>query len=276
MGYRWVNVSPQKRQSRRFPQGRRVLAVWTAMLILAFSPSAFFPAMKGSPPQEGGVGLTSEWARTFTMPAEAGELEIINQIGTIRVTAAAPGVEQISVSAKAETKTGGGDPRIQAVQSSPHRVKVKVTGRSRVDFDVRVPASTRLDLLTFRGTISVVDLDGQVRARIASVGDIELSRLRSQQVEGHSHNGTVRFSGELQSKGNYSLKSYSGRVEVAVPDDADFTLLASTHQGGFDLSGFPMRYDRQERDIVEAVSGNGHSRLYLWTQEGRIRLRRQL
>ena len=276
MGYRWVNVSPQKRQSRRFPQGQRVVAVWTAMLILAFSPSALFPAMEGASSQEGGVGLTSEWARTFTMPAEAGELEIINQIGTIRVTAAAPGVEQISVSAKVETKTGPGDPRIQAVQSSPHRVKVKVTGRSRVDFDVRVPASTRLDLLTFRGTISVVDLDGQVRARIASVGDIELSRLRSQQVEGHSHNGTVRFSGELQSKGNYSLKSYSGRVEVAVPDDADFTLLASTHQGGFDLSGFPMRYDRQERDIVEAVSGNGHSRLYLWTQEGRIRLRRQL
>ena len=275
MGYGWVNVSPQKRSTCRYPRGRRVLGVWTATLCL-LSPFACSPLMEAATPQEGGMGVTSEWARTFSMPPEAGELEIINQIGTIRVSATAPGVEQISISAKSETKPGGDEPRIQAVQSSPQRVKVKVTGLRRVDFDVRVPASTRLDLLTFRGTISVVDLDGQVRARIASVGDIELSRLRSQQVEGHSHNGTVKFSGELHSKGNYSLKSYSGRVEVAVPDDADFKLLASTHQGGFDLSGFPMRYDRQERDVVEAVSGNGHSKLYLWTQEGRIRLRRQL
>jgi hypothetical protein len=275
MGYGWVNVSPQKRSTCRYPRGRRVLGVWTATLYL-LSPFAFFPLMEAAPPQERGVGVTTEWTRTFPMSPEAGELEIINQIGTIRVTAAVPGVEQISISAKSETKPGGDEARIQAVQSSPQRVKVKVTGRHRVDFDVRVPASTRLDLLTFRGTISVVELDGQVRARIASVGDIELSRLRSQQVEGHSHNGTVRFSGELHSQGNYSLKSYSGRVEVAVPDDADFKLLASTHQGGFDLSGFPMRYDRQERDVVEAVSGNGHSKLYLWTQEGRIRLRRQL
>lgn len=275
MGYGWVNVSPQKRSTCRSPRGRRVLGVWTATLYL-LSPFAFSPLMEAAPPQERGVGVTTEWTRTFPMSPEAGELEIINQIGTIRVTAAVPGVEQISISAKSETKPGGDEARIQAVQSSPQRVKVKVTGRHRVDFDVRVPASTRLDLLTFRGTISVVELDGQVRARIASVGDIELSRLRSQQVEGHSHNGTVRFSGELHSQGNYSLKSYSGRVEVAVPDDADFKLLASTHQGGFDLSGFPMRYDRQERDVVEAVSGNGHSKLYLWTQEGRIRLRRQL
>jgi hypothetical protein len=254
------------------------MAIWTAMLLLAVSPGTFSPTIniEAAPLQEGGVGGSSDWIRTFVMPPEGGELEIINQIGTIRVTAAAPGVEQISIHAKSDLKAGAGEPRIQAVQSSPQRVKVKVTGRGEVDFDVRVPASTRLDLLTFRGTISVVDLDGQVRARIASVGDIELSRLRSERVEGHSHNGTVRFSGALQSKGNYSLKSYSGRVEVAVPDDADFKLLASTHQGGFDLSGFPMRFDRQERDVVEAVSGNGRSRLYLWTQEGRIRLRRQL
>jgi hypothetical protein len=276
MGYGWVKLSPQKRQSCRLSRKRGALAVWAAIFWLAFFPFALPALMEAAPAQEGGMGLTSEWARTFTMPPDVGELEIINQIGTIRVAAAAPGVEHVSILARLEANMGGGEPRINAAQSSRQRVKVKVTGRGRVDFDVRVPASTRLDLLTFRGTISVVDLDGQVRARIASVGDIELSRLRSQQVEGHSHNGTVRFSGALHSKGNYSLKSYSGRVEVAVPDDADFKLLASTHQGGFDLGGFPMRYDRQERDVVEAVSGNGHSKLYLWTQEGRIRLRRQL
>jgi hypothetical protein len=269
---RWfLPVPPRWRQAERLaPLGIRVRAMLLASIFVSCGSLTGPFSQAGSPTI--GAEPIGDFIRSFAVPSEGGELEIVNQIGMIRVTATPPGVEQMTIQAR----QGTGEARVRVQQLSSRKVKVEVSGRGQVDFEVRVPPLTRLDLLTFRGTISVIDHDGQVRARIASVGNIELSGLRSRQVEGHCHQGKVRFSGELQSQGDYSLKSYSGQVEVAIPEHADFRLLASTHEGAFDLSGFPMRYHQQDHDIVKAVSGSGRSNLYLWTQEGRIHLRRQL
>ena len=210
--------------------------------------------------------------RSFQITPGKGEVEVINQIGTIRVVSSDAKPDRISVIAKRL----GGDSAIAALQDPTGKVTVEVSGRGTVEIELVVPTAVRLDLLTYKGDISVSNHRGQVRARIASDGDIYFTDLRSSNVEGRCHYGNVHFSGRPVGEGDYLLKSFSGQIDIRFPTSADFKLLASTHEGGLDLRDFPLRYDRRMRDIVEAVAGVGRSKVCLQTQEGNIRLQRLL
>jgi hypothetical protein len=210
--------------------------------------------------------------RSFQITPGKGEIEVTNQIGTIRIISTNTRVDRVTFVARQLN----GDSRIVSSQSASGKVTIEVGGQGSVELEVVVPALARLDLLTYKGNIEVNNHTGRIRARVASDGDILLTGLRSRQVEGHCHYGKVYFSGELIEQGTYRLKSFTGEVEVSFPWHADFKLSASTHLGGLDLGDFPLRYDRQLHDLVEAVSGSGRSQVYLWTQEGNIRLHRQL
>jgi hypothetical protein len=220
------------------------------------------------------VTLAQPFTRSFqlTPGTSSGEVEVINQIGTIRIISTDSRSDRISVLARRLN----GDSRIKSLQSPSGKVTIEVGGRGTVEIEVVVPAMARLDLLTYKGNIEVSNHSGQIRARIVSDGDIFFTGLRSTNVEGHSHYGNVYFSGEPVGQGDYRLKSFAGRLDVKFPSNADFKLSAATHQGGLDLGDFPLRYARQMSDIVEAVSGAGRSTVYLWTKEGQIRLHRLL
>ncbi|MFN6201579.1 MAG: DUF4097 family beta strand repeat-containing protein [Acidobacteriota bacterium] len=212
------------------------------------------------------------FTRSFHIAPGTGEVEVINQIGTIRIISTDTRSDRISVHAKRLS----GDSRINSLQNSSGKVIIEVGGRGTVEIEVVVPAVARLDLLTYKGNIEVSNHIGQIRARIVSDGDIFFTGLRSTNVEGHSHYGNVHFSGVPVNQGDYRFKSFAGRLDVKFPSNADFKLSAATHQGGLDLGDFPLKYDHQMSDIVEAVSGAGRSKVYLWTQEGQIRLHRLL
>lgn len=209
--------------------------------------------------------------KTFSVAPGAGEVEVVNQIGTIKVTSAGAQADRVTIVARQLD----GEPKINATQSPQGKVKIEVSGRGTVDFELTAPAGAKLDLLTYKGNISVGQMTGPVRARITTDGNILLTGLRSSRVEAHCHNGNVSFSGELLAQGDYMLKSFSGRVDATFPPNSDFKLSALTFKGGLDLGGFPLKYDRQTKEIVEAVSGAGKSKVYLWTQEGSIHLHRQ-
>jgi hypothetical protein len=114
-----------------------------------------------------------------------------------------------------------------------------------------------------------------VRARITTDGPIQLISLRSLKVEAHSSSGNIIFGGEALPNGEYTFKSFSGRVEVTFPSNADFRLSASSFSGVMDLGGFPLKFDRQTNQLVEAACGAGRAKVFLWTQEGSIHLRRK-
>lgn len=223
-------------------------------------------------PTRSGAVQTPPVGRSFQIKPGTGEVEVINQIGTIRVISGHRRADRIIFNARQLN----GESRITSAQRPDGKVTIEVGGRGTVEIEVVVPAVVRLDLLTYKGNIEVRNHRGQVRARVASDGDILLTGLRSSQVEGHSHYGRVYFSGEVVEDGSYQLKSFTGEVDVRFPGDSDFKLAAWTYQGGLDLTDFPLRYDRQMRTLVEAVSGTGRSRVYLSTQEGNIRLQRRL
>ncbi|HKE05956.1 MAG TPA: DUF4097 family beta strand repeat-containing protein [Blastocatellia bacterium] len=209
------------------------------------------------------------FSRSFSVPPETSELEVVNQEGTIKVTAGA-NTAKIIINARYNENAA----KIGATQNAQGKVKVEVTGQGTVDFEIIVPASSDLDLLSYKGAIVVTNLAGEVRARITD-GNIQIAGLRSHRVEAHSTQGNVSFSGEVLPSGSYTLKSYSGRVDATLPANADFKLSAASFRGGMDLGAFQMKYDKQTHQLVEGSHGAGRASVSLWTQEGSIHLHRK-
>lgn len=209
------------------------------------------------------------FSRAFAVSPERSELEVMNQAGTIKVTAGANPAKIII-----NARQSDGAAKIGATQNALGKVKVEVTGQGRVDFEITVPASSSIDLLSYRGAIVVTNLTGAVRARVTD-GDIQIAGLRSAMVEAHCNQGNVSFSGEVLPSGSYTLKSFSGRVDATLPADADFKLSASSFRGGMDLDAFQMKFDKRSHQLVEASRGAGRASISLWTQEGSIHLHRK-
>jgi DUF4097 and DUF4098 domain-containing protein YvlB len=209
------------------------------------------------------------FSRAFAVSPERSELEVVNQTGTIKVTAGASS-NKIVINAR----QSDGAAKIEAKQNAMGKVKVEVTGRGRVDFEIAVPASSSINLLSYQGAIMVTNLAGTVRARVTE-GDIQIAGMRSAKVDASCTQGNVSFSGEVLPSGRYTLKSFSGRVDAILPADADFKLSASTFSGGMDLGAFQMKFNKRSHQLVEASHGAGRASISLWTQEGSIYLRRK-
>jgi DUF4097 and DUF4098 domain-containing protein YvlB len=209
------------------------------------------------------------FSRAFAVSPERSELEVVNQAGMIKVTSGA-NPNKIVINAR----HSDGAAKIEATQNAMGKVKVEVTGSGKVDFDIAVPASSSINLLSYKGAIVVTNLAGAVRARVTD-GDIQIEGLRSARVDASCTQGNVSFSGEVLPSGRYTLKSFSGRVDAILPADADFKLSASTFSGGIDLGAFQMKFDKRSHQLVEASHGAGRASISLWTQEGSIYLRRK-
>src|SRR5262249_51549822 len=176
-----------------------------------------FVVLTASSPRSG----AQTFSRAFAVSPESSELEVVNQAGTIKVTAGA-NPTKIVITAR---QSGGAGER-DGPQNTHGKGQVEVTGRGRVDFEIAVPASSSIDLLSYRGAIMVTNLAGAVRARVTD-GDIQIAGLRSARVEARCTQGNVSFSGEVLPSGSYILKSFSGRIDAFLPADADFKLSAS-------------------------------------------------
>ena len=217
------------------------------------------------------LASAQSFSKTFSVSPESCWLEVTNQTGSIKVTANNAATNKVVINAKQVDS----EARTVATQAADGKIKVEVNGRGPVDFEINVPPSTKVNLYTYKGAISVVNLVGSVRARITTEGNIQLTGLRSSEVFAHSISGNVVFNGDVLPDGEYTLKSFSGRVDVTFPPNASFRLSASSIGGVMDLGGFPMKFDRQTDQLVEAACGNGRAKVVLWTQEGSIHLRRK-
>jgi DUF4097 and DUF4098 domain-containing protein YvlB len=190
----------------------------------------------------------------------------VNQEGVIKVTAN-PNSSKILVNAR----QSGGAAKIEATQNAAGKVIVEVTGQGRVNFEIAVPASSSVNLLSYRGAIKVTNPAGAVYANVTD-GDIEIAGSRSQNVEAHCTQGNVIFSVDVLPSGSYILKSFSGRLEVTLPADADFKLSASSFRGVINPDAFQMKFDKRSPHLVEGSHGAGGASIKLWTQEGSILL----
>jgi hypothetical protein len=215
------------------------------------------------------IGSAQTYSKSFTVPQESSDLEIISQTGSVRISSTA-GANKIVINARQSES----EVKIDASQSSSGKVKVEVKGKSPVDFEISAPSAVNLDILCYKCVISISNTSGSVIARNTD-GQIQFAGLRSPRVEAHSAKGGVQFQGEILPSGNYTLKSFSGRVEATLPATGDFNLVASSYRGGMDLGGLPLKFEKQSDQLVKGAMGSGKATISLWTQDGSIQLHRK-
>lgn len=210
-----------------------------------------------------------DFSKSFKVLPDAGSLEVLAKTGSITVVPAEGNSIQVTA------RHAGNN--INVTQATLQgKVKVEVTNDSPVDLVITVPASTSLDVLCVKCGVTVKGLRGAIKAS-TSEGDIQLTGIRSALVEARSMSGSVSFSGEVLPSGSYFLKSFSGRVDAALPAEAKFKLDATSVRGGIEIKpeDFQLTMQKQTAQFVHGFVGSGGATVTLWTQEGSIRVRKR-
>ena len=145
-----------------------------------------------------------------------------------------------------------------------------------VNFVVKVPVNSTVDIETKRGNISINNVrGGMVRARVSTSGDIELTGIRASEVIAENGVGHMLFDGELVAGGSYTFKSLSGDININIPRDSAFSLVASGQPQSINLNTFAspgLSFVADGRKVYGNVGGTGGARatLTVFNQRGKI------
>jgi len=151
-------------------------------------------------------------------------------------------------------------------------VTLRTVGDGKVDYALRVPAGTNLDLVDGAGRIEVAGhLAAQVSVTLGA-GELVLSDLVAEELSLSLGAGKVGLSGVEATR----LKAHVGAGEIALdlPLGASATVSASVGIGDVDVSGFPDMTVRLRGFFftrsVDAVLGGGSAEVSLSVGIGRI------
>ncbi len=171
-------------------------------------------------------------------------VELKNISGTITVESW--NRDEIKLSATVESPKANLSPRQTA-----DCLIVDVIGDNRgnsdigdINFRIQVPVNSSVDLETKRGNITVSNIrGGLVRAHVSSEGDITLTGISASQVIAQNTIGDIFFDGEFARGGTYQFQSGKGNINIRIPADSAFRLVAAAPNkkialGEFWNSGF--------------------------------------
>jgi hypothetical protein len=143
-----------------------------------------------------------------------------------------------------------------------------------VNFYIRVPYYAMVDIETKIGNLTVSNVrSGLVRARISSEGDITLTNIGASAVSAENVVGDIFFDGEIINGGNYRFSSMRGNVNLRIPFNSSFRLVATAPStrnislGSF--SNDTMNYVGDGRRVVGRF-GDGSATLSVTNQKGSI------
>ena len=185
------------------------------------------------------------------------------------------------------------------IEATPETIAVEtVTPKGRikcnrwVDYELRVPKSTQLELHTTNGRIDVTGIQGTIVAE-SSNGQIKThatsGSLRAQTSNGaivcrdaqgtldlETSNGaiTVAYAGALAADTPIDCTTSNGSIELSLPPDASFRLDAGTSNGHIQ-SEFPMPVTAGAKTQLAGVVGMGGPSVHLRTSNGGIHVARQ-
>jgi Toastrack DUF4097 len=154
---------------------------------------------------------------------------------------------------------------------SPNRGRKDV---GSVNFRLQVPVNSMVSLETKRGDITVRGVHGtSVFAKVTLEGDIQLTDIRAAIVMAQNITGDILFDGELMSGGSYDFQSMQGNINIRIPEDSAFRLVAtapltrSITLGSFSNTGLSFISDG--RKVIGNV-GDARASLNIINQRGRI------
>jgi hypothetical protein len=189
-------------------------------------------------------------------------IELKNIFGTITVESW--NRDEIKLTAELESPKANLTPR-----QSRDELIVDVVGDNRgrgdignINFRLQVPVNSSVDLETKRGNITVNHIrSGLVRAHVSSEGDITLTDISATQVFAQNTIGDIFFDGEITRGGTYQFQSGKGNINIRIPADSAFNLVAAAPNkkialGEFWNSGFKSMGDGRKYvgDVVDGRS----------------------
>jgi DUF4097 and DUF4098 domain-containing protein YvlB len=142
-----------------------------------------------------------------------------------------------------------------------------------VNFLIRVPSTSSVDIETRMGNLNVSNVSGGlVRANISSEGDITLTNISANSVSAENVIGDIFFDGLLKPNGAYRFTSTRGNINLRIPSDSSFKLVAtapSTRNISLGSFNTGMRMVGDGRRVV-GEAGDGSATLQVTNQRGSI------
>ena len=215
--------------------------------------------------------------KKFSRSYPAGQnvrLQLMNRTGT--VTVEGWNRSEISITASLEAPSANIVPQslsgtivINILKDNQGRDEV-----GAVNFTIRVPYTSMVDIETRIGNLNVSNIrSGLVRAHISSEGDITLTNIGSSAVSAENVLGDILFDGEIIEGGNYRFSSMRGNINLRIPFNSSFRLVAtapSTRNISFaSCANADMNFLGDGRRMVGRC-GTGSATLTVTNQRGSI------
>ena len=219
------------------------------------------------------VSAQAKFAKTYPAGKDV-RLELINRTGTVTVegwnkSAVAIFAELEKPAANIAPQSLSGTIVINLVKDNQGRNEV-----GNVNFHVRVPYYSSVVIETRMGNLNVSNIQGRlVRAHISSEGSITLLNIISPQVVAENGIGDIFFDGEIKREGNYRFSSMRGSINLRIPFDSSFKLVAtapstrSINLGSF--SNGNMSFVGDGRRVI-GKAGDGSATFTVTNQRGSI------
>ena len=143
-----------------------------------------------------------------------------------------------------------------------------------VNFVIKVPYSSSVDIETRMGNLSVSNVRGSlVRAHISSEGDITLTNIYAGAVSAENVIGDIFYDGDIQREGAYRFTSMKGNINLRIPFNSSFRLVATAPstrsiQLG-DFSNGSLNFVSDGRRVVGKL-GDGSASITVTNQRGSI------
>jgi hypothetical protein len=221
-----------------------------------------------------GIDVSAQRKFSKSYPASKNvRLQLTNRSGTVIVEGW--NKAEVNVSATLEAPAANITPQnlsgtiyINLVKDNQGRNEV-----GNVNFTVRVPYSSSVDIETRMGNLTVNNIGGGlVRAKITSEGDITLTNISANNVDAGNVIGDIFFDGELKADGIYRFTSTKGNINIRIPLNSSFRLIATAPStrnialGSFSNAGLNFTDGRR----VFGKVGDGSASLTVTNQRGSI------
>jgi len=133
--------------------------------------------------------------------------------------------------------------------------------------------SGRLVIDTDEGDVELFDVEVERVEIETDEGDVVADMLRCRRLDFYSDEGTIEADMDILSGGDYRCRTDEGEVILVLPRDASFAVTARSQEGEV-RSDFPLEV-REVGDghRVDETVGGGDADLYIYVDEGDIRLR---
>jgi DUF4097 and DUF4098 domain-containing protein YvlB len=219
------------------------------------------------------VAAQKKFSRTYPAGQNV-RLQLMNRSGT--VTVEGWNRAEVSITAVLEAPSA-----VIVPQSLSGTIVINVLkdnqGRGdvgNVNFLVRVPYYSMVDIETRIGNLGVSNIrSGLVRAHISSEGDITLSNIYATAVSAENGLGDIFFDGEIMQGGNYRFSSLRGNINLRIPFNSSFRLVAtapSTRNISLGAcANSDMNFLGSGRRVVGRC-GDGNATLTVTNQQGSI------